>query len=267
MASHSASVQEHDEMMLFGRHGSWYNLTLDEVQNQLRNLGKPLGSMNLEELVHSVLNAEASEIRPGNSGNNNIGQPYNLGEDGSLLGLPSELSEKTVEEVWRHIQEKNTNPELVGKMTLEDFLKKAGVVATNNPPQIDHGHHGSWMQYDQHEQMMLAAGRISEPLGILDGESTQAPKCRKRVASGGGGGDVLVQKTVERKKRRMIKNRESAARSRARRQAYTHELENKVSWLEEENERLKRQKGFEVLATAPPPIQKYQLRRTTSAPL
>lgn len=25
-------------------------------------------------------------------------------------------------------------------------------------------------------------------------------------------------------------------------QAYTHELENKVSWLEEENERLKRQK-------------------------
>ncbi|KAL0339878.1 UNVERIFIED_CONTAM: ABSCISIC ACID-INSENSITIVE 5-like protein 2 [Sesamum radiatum] len=40
----------------------------------------------------------------------------------------------------------------------------------------------------------------------------------------------------------MIKNRESAARSRARKQAYTHELENKVSRLEEENERLKRQK-------------------------
>ncbi|KAJ9544383.1 hypothetical protein OSB04_024090 [Centaurea solstitialis] len=40
----------------------------------------------------------------------------------------------------------------------------------------------------------------------------------------------------------MIKNRESAARSRARKQAYTHELENKVSRLEEENERLRRQK-------------------------
>jgi len=40
----------------------------------------------------------------------------------------------------------------------------------------------------------------------------------------------------------MIKNRESAARSRARKQAYTNELENKVSHLEEENERLKKQK-------------------------
>jgi ABA responsive element binding factor len=41
---------------------------------------------------------------------------------------------------------------------------------------------------------------------------TQTPG-RKRVASG----DV-AEKTVERKQKRMIKNRESAARSRARRQ-------------------------------------------------
>ncbi|KAJ6864166.1 hypothetical protein NC651_034872 [Populus alba x Populus x berolinensis] len=38
----------------------------------------------------------------------------------------------------------------------------------------------------------------------------------------------------------MIKNRESAARSRARRQAYTNELEIKVYHLEEENERLRK---------------------------
>jgi ABA responsive element binding factor len=38
----------------------------------------------------------------------------------------------------------------------------------------------------------------------------------------------------------MIKNRESAARSRARKQAYTNELENKISRLEEENERLRK---------------------------
>jgi hypothetical protein len=36
---------------------------------------------------------------------------------------------------------------------------------------------------------------------------------RKRVASG-----IVVEKTVERRQKRMIKNRESAARSRARRQ-------------------------------------------------
>ncbi|KAF5789122.1 putative transcription factor bZIP family [Helianthus annuus] len=37
-----------------------------------------------------------------------------------------------------------------------------------------------------------------------------------------------VEKVVERRQRRMIKNRESAARSRARKQAYTMELEAEV---------------------------------------
>ncbi|KAG2325617.1 hypothetical protein Bca52824_008345 [Brassica carinata] len=63
---------------------------------------------------------------------------------------------------------------------------------------------------------------------------TQTPG-RKRVASG-----EVVEKTVERKPKRMIKNRESTARSRARKPAYTQELEIKVSRLEEENERLKK---------------------------
>ncbi|KAJ0879130.1 putative transcription factor bZIP family [Helianthus annuus] len=70
----------------------------------------------------------------------------------------------------------------------------------------------------------------------------------------------------------MIKNRESAARSRARKQAYTHELENKVSRLEEENERLRRRSEArrseveKVIPWVPPPKPKYQLRRTSSAP-
>lgn len=90
---------------------------------------------------------------------------------------------------------------------------------------------------------------------------TQTPG-RKR----GAPGDV-VEKTVERRQKRMIKNRESAARSRARKQAYTHELENKVSRLEEENARLKRQQEAEkALPWVPPPEPKYQLRRTSSAP-
>ncbi|XP_010089831.2 ABSCISIC ACID-INSENSITIVE 5-like protein 1 [Morus notabilis] len=44
---------------------------------------------------------------------------------------------------------------------------------------------------------------------------------------------------VERRQRRMIKNRESAARSRARKQAYTVELEVELNQLKEENEKLK----------------------------
>ncbi|KAJ0020520.1 hypothetical protein Pint_31898 [Pistacia integerrima] len=44
---------------------------------------------------------------------------------------------------------------------------------------------------------------------------------------------------VERRQRRMIKNRESAARSRARKQAYTVELELELNQLREENEKMK----------------------------
>ncbi|XP_062199144.1 bZIP transcription factor TRAB1-like isoform X2 [Phragmites australis] len=52
-----------------------------------------------------------------------------------------------------------------------------------------------------------------------------------------GGG---VEKVVERRQRRMIKNRESAARSRARKQAYTMELEAEVQKLKELNKELER---------------------------
>ncbi|KAM0945364.1 putative transcription factor bZIP family [Dioscorea sansibarensis] len=45
-----------------------------------------------------------------------------------------------------------------------------------------------------------------------------------------------------RRRRRLIKNRESAARSRARKQAYTEELEKAVAQLVEENEKLKRER-------------------------
>ncbi|XP_031497019.1 bZIP transcription factor TRAB1-like isoform X2 [Nymphaea colorata] len=53
-----------------------------------------------------------------------------------------------------------------------------------------------------------------------------------------GGGSV--EKVIERRQRRMIKNRESAARSRARKQAYTMELEAEVAKLKEENMKLKK---------------------------
>uniref|UniRef100_A0A0D9YHN8 BZIP domain-containing protein n=1 Tax=Oryza glumipatula TaxID=40148 RepID=A0A0D9YHN8_9ORYZ len=51
--------------------------------------------------------------------------------------------------------------------------------------------------------------------------------------------DGCAEKTVERRQRRMIKNRESAARSRARKQAYTVELEAELNYLKQENARLK----------------------------
>lgn len=51
-------------------------------------------------------------------------------------------------------------------------------------------------------------------------------------------GNGAVEKVVERRQRRMIKNRESAARSRARKQAYTLELEAEIAKLKEKNQEL-----------------------------
>ncbi|XP_010269648.1 PREDICTED: ABSCISIC ACID-INSENSITIVE 5-like protein 5 isoform X1 [Nelumbo nucifera] len=61
-----------------------------------------------------------------------------------------------------------------------------------------------------------------------------------------------VEKVVERRQRRMIKNRESAARSRARKQAYTMELEAEVAKLKEENQELQKRQA-EIME-----MQKYQ---------
>ncbi|XP_010500203.1 PREDICTED: ABSCISIC ACID-INSENSITIVE 5-like protein 5 [Camelina sativa] len=84
-----------------------------------------------------------------------------------------------------------------------------------------------------------------------------------------------VEKVVERRQRRMIKNRESAARSRARKQAYTVELEAEVAKLKEENDELQRkqakimemQKNQEMeLRNLVQGGPKKRLRRTESGP-
>ena len=51
----------------------------------------------------------------------------------------------------------------------------------------------------------------------------------------------------DRRKKRMIKNRESAARSRARKQAYVSELEQEVQLLQQENKSLRNKYDQEVL--------------------
>ncbi|KAI4336982.1 hypothetical protein L6164_015447 [Bauhinia variegata] len=88
-----------------------------------------------------------------------------------------------------------------------------------------------------------------------------------------GGG--AMEKVIERRQRRMIKNRESAARSRARKQAYTMELEAEIAKLKEENQELQR-KQTEMMemqknqATEMMNLQggakKRCLRRTQSGP-
>ncbi|EFH45310.1 predicted protein [Arabidopsis lyrata subsp. lyrata] len=69
-----------------------------------------------------------------------------------------------------------------------------------------------------------------------------------------------------RRHKRMIKNRESAARSRARKQAYTNELELEVAHLQAENARLKRQQDQLRMAAAIQQPKKNTLQRSSTAP-
>ncbi|KAL2232893.1 UNVERIFIED_CONTAM: ABSCISIC ACID-INSENSITIVE 5-like protein 2 [Sesamum indicum] len=284
------------------RQGSLYSLTLDEVQNQLGDLGKPLSSMNLDELLKTVWTVEANNQATGSvdygPAAQQPGQPVSgssLNQQSNLM-LPTDLSKKTVDEVWQDIQQGHKRGSLdrkatLGEMTLEDFLVKAGVVAESSAGKRNSGLGGAdpmglpqqaqWMNFQipsvhsqqQQKHSMLPVfmpGHSVQqpiPLGgnpIMDAaysetqitmssspmmgtlSDTQTPG-RKRVAP-----DDIAEKSVERRQKRMIKNRESAARSRARKQAYTHELENKVSRLEEENERLKRQKSHSFTACIKP---------------
>ncbi|XP_062099585.1 bZIP transcription factor 46 isoform X2 [Humulus lupulus] len=84
-----------------------------------------------------------------------------------------------------------------------------------------------------------------------------------------------VEKVVERRQRRMIKNRESAARSRARKQAYTMELEAEVAKLKEKNEELKKKqeefvemqkKQVMEMINLQREVKKRCLRRTQTGP-
>lgn len=260
----------HSQLQPLARQNSMYNLTLDEVQSQLGDLGKPLSSMNLDELLKNVWTVEANQSI--HMDNENAAQAGQLAlQRQPNLSITGPLSKKTVDEVWRDIQmSKDTNEtrsqerqSTLGEMTLEDFLVKAGVVSiassnrknTTTDPNVgvtvdpnvalpQFAPHGPWMQYAQphyqHPQqsvmgMYVSGQNIPQPLHMAaagapldvafgDGQVALASPVMgnlsdsKKSARKRGLPEDMAEKTVERKQKRMIKNRESAARSRARKQ-------------------------------------------------
>ncbi|KAJ7538226.1 hypothetical protein O6H91_11G039000 [Diphasiastrum complanatum] len=132
-------------MFSLPRQNSVYSLTLDEFQNTIVDSGKSFGSMNMDEFLKNIWTVEESQAMAAAMGGNEgaitglITQP-SLPRQASLT-LPRTLSRKTVDEVWRGIQQapagygnSANNPAdeqdkqlTFGEMTLEDFLIKAGV--------------------------------------------------------------------------------------------------------------------------------------------
>ncbi|KAF3788674.1 G-box-binding factor 4 [Nymphaea thermarum] len=144
----------------------------------------------------------------------------------------AKLSEpKTAEEVWKEIGEQRrcVGGQEIREMTLEDFLAKAGVV-------VDGGVVGT-----------SGLCGVDVSVGGVEGflKRSRLPDCREEVvrtkrkaAAAAAALAEPVDRAAQQRQRRMIKNRESAARSRERKLAYTKELVSAVSQLKEENIKL-----------------------------
>uniref|UniRef100_A0A453G0C0 BZIP domain-containing protein n=1 Tax=Aegilops tauschii subsp. strangulata TaxID=200361 RepID=A0A453G0C0_AEGTS len=177
--------------------------------------GSGLGSMNVEELLRGIYSDAPTPAhdRPASP-------PVP-----PLPAAPRQqaTARRTVDEVWREITggsggEEEAAPATAGgaaEMTLEDFLaREDGAVVRGAEEQV-----------------------AMPTMALLGGAEG---------ARGGGRGrkrqlmDPMDRAAMQRQKR-MIKNRESAARSRERKQAYIAELESLVTQLEEENAHLSKE--------------------------
>ncbi|KAI3978731.1 hypothetical protein MKX01_015906 [Papaver californicum] len=194
---------------------------------------KNFGSMNMDELLRNFCN----------DSNNNNSTTTIGGGDGETNLSRQESFPKTAAEVWKDITgggddedvDRKEDKMIFNEMTLEEYLAKTGALGEEDV-------------------------RIPTVVGPLTGFVVDSPYPQGQIEVGGSilgygngatmeGGRVVgrgkrravqepIDKVAQQRQRRMIKNRESAARSRERKQAYTVELETQVSQLLAENERL-----------------------------
>ncbi|KOM35871.1 hypothetical protein LR48_Vigan02g202100 [Vigna angularis] len=165
---------------------------------------------------------------------------------------------KTVDDVWREIvagdrrecKEEAPDDEM---MTLEDFLAKAGAVDDDNNEEVDCDMKIPMPLTERLGSGVFAFDPLLAATPFQDGVEGSVIGFGNgvEVVEGGRGKrarPVLEQldKAAQQRQRRMIKNRESAARSRERKQAYQVELESLAVKLEEENDKLLKEKVLSV---------------------
>ncbi|XP_057464798.1 bZIP transcription factor 12-like [Actinidia eriantha] len=191
---------------------------------------KSFGSMNMDELLRNIYGDD--EAFPSSSAETGVAGAVDVGGGGV-----------------------SQEPE----MTLEDFLTKAGAVSEEEVripavPQPPLGFVADAIANSAQFQALPngPGGYGVDSVGFGDGIDGGMVAVASAAAGGGGGvgrgkrravEEPQMDKATQQKQRRMIKNRESAARSRERKQAYTVELEALVTQLEEENARLLREEA------------------------
>uniref|UniRef100_A0A5B7AUE3 Putative G-box-binding factor 4 n=1 Tax=Davidia involucrata TaxID=16924 RepID=A0A5B7AUE3_DAVIN len=160
----------------------------------------------------------------------------------------SNATSKTVDDVWKEIvagrsERRECKQEAPDEMmTLEDFLAKAEAVEEQEvkiEPLLEPREKlsGGIFGFDPITPSPFPTHSVDGVIGFGNGVEVIGGRGKRRA--------VLepLDKAAQQRQRRMIKNRESAARSRERKQAYQVELESLAVKLEEENERLLKEKA------------------------
>ncbi|CAJ1971812.1 unnamed protein product [Sphenostylis stenocarpa] len=245
------------------RENSLYNLNFDEVQSQLGNTGKPIHDINLDELHKSVISGESGHLGQDPSsnhhsfllGNMNVGmhatkansisetwresvdqQHMNRSVD-TLLKQPS-LEEKSLENFLAHggvinVAYQNINvdtPPLMGmdSVMLPPHLQQQWMPIPSNvhqphhePRIIENCHSTSQSFYDSH--LGYSDNSVGIPMSPSFSDAKSALDLYKKRK---------ISDEIERRQKRMAKNRESAARSRAKKQEHITRLENEKCRLQ-----------------------------------
>lgn len=207
------------------------SLTIAELQSDQT---KNFGSMSMDDLLKNIygdnFSPEGFTTPAGSSGDGGGGVGVGVGEGGSLsrqgsFSLPKCVGNKTVDEVWKEIvagseQRAGAAGGALEEMTLEDFLTKAGAVREEDVRIQVMGGAASYgvdaMMNGQFQAPQLQPQSVDGAIvgfgNGIDGRVAGAGRGKRRAV------EEPVDKATQQKQRRMIKNRESAARSRERKQ-------------------------------------------------
>ncbi|KAE8659111.1 bZIP transcription factor TRAB1 [Hibiscus syriacus] len=308
------------------RQSSIYSLTFDEFQSTMGGIGKDFGSINMDELLRNIWSAEETQTMASSGGAlEGNGGEYSFGKDGIGTGgtnnMPQRqqtLGEMTLEEFLVRAGVVREDSQLAGKAS--NLPSNVNGVRSNHHQLAQHHHQQQQPIFPKQTGVVYGAQMPLQSGGRWEGDGRirRATRRCNRIAcesafvgwdwkSSGDTSSVSpvpyvfngslrgrkysgVEKAAERRQRRMIKNRESAARSRARNleyafclmsteymqmlSAYTMELEAEVAKLKEENQELRKKRAElmemqkkEVIETnTPQGAKKRCLRRTQTGP-
>ncbi|XP_022990417.1 G-box-binding factor 4-like isoform X1 [Cucurbita maxima] len=235
------------------------NSSRNNDNNRTRNRSHSLSSMNLDGLVRDGYDSNPTESILLDAQITLVDYPIpstfpmNATNSSAVIDSYHNTSSgapKTVDDVWREIvsgERKELKEEVTDELiTLEDFLVKTGAAPVEDVklPQTERLS-GGIFSFDSIPGSSFQAVEKVEGSIVGFGSGVDLVGSGGSVGRGKRGRAALepLDKAAEQRQRRMIKNRESAARSRERKQAYQVELESLVAKLEEENERLLREKA------------------------